>query len=138
MTTRRLPLPRSKAQVDASLAIVNIVLLLIFFFLATGGLINSGAIEIALPETEELPLDMLPKPLIVVGADRSMTLDGVAVEPGTLGPLLVDFPTLHVLADRDTSAATVLSAIAAEDLVAVEIKLVTVHRNATVGAGAAE
>lgn len=123
----RLPAPEGKRQVDASLAIVNVVLLLIFFFLASGSLTNSEDVLVALPETSDLPLDLLPKPLLVVGADGSMTLDGSSIAAGALSDALIDDPILHVLADRDTPALIVLETLAAEELIAVEIRLVTVH-----------
>ena len=49
---------------DISFAVVNIVLLLIFFFLVTGRLLNPIDPEIELAETSELPLDALPSPLL--------------------------------------------------------------------------
>jgi len=130
MSKTRLPAPHRAKAIDSSLAIVNIVLLLIFFFLATGTLISSDSVEIDLPETTELPLDLLPKPLLTVDADATMALDGVPLEPGTLAEALIDFPTLHVLADRNLGAGTLLDLLAAEELVAVSIKLVTLHGNA--------
>lgn len=128
MRHSRLPdRPRTQG-LDSSLAIVNIVLLLIFFFLATGSIMNSRTVEVALPETTQLPLDLLPKPLLTVSAGGDMALDGEPIEPGTLGPLLIDSPTLHVLADKDLSAGALLDIIAGEDLIAVAVKLVTLHR----------
>jgi biopolymer transport protein ExbD len=109
---------------------VNIVLLLIFFFLATGSLIASDSVEIDLPETTQLPLDLLPKPLLTVDADAQMALDGIPMEPGTLSAALIDFPTLHVLADRQLGAGALLDLLAAENLVAVSVKLVTLHGKA--------
>ncbi|MFL4472324.1 ExbD/TolR family protein [Tateyamaria armeniaca] len=85
MSKTRLPEPHTPKAIDSSLAIVNIVLLLIFFFLATGTLISSDSVEIDLPETTELPLDLLPKPLLTVDANAAMTLDGIPLESGTLG-----------------------------------------------------
>ncbi|MEP4209494.1 ExbD/TolR family protein [Marinobacter alexandrii] len=130
MSQTRLPEVRRAKTIDSSLAIVNIVLLLIFFFLATGTLIASDSVEIDLPETTQLPLDLLPKPLLTVDGDTSMTLDGVPIEPGTLAPLLLDYPTLHVLADRELGAGTLLDLLEAEELVAVNVKLVTLHGKA--------
>lgn len=133
MTRKPLPEVRRAKSIDSSLAIVNIVLLLIFFFLATGTLISSDSVDIELPETTQLPLDLLPQPLLTVDANSVMTLDGAPLEPGTLAPLLLDFPTLHVLADRELGAGTLLDILAAEDLVAVNIKLVTLHGKAAEG-----
>ncbi|MEO9575361.1 MAG: biopolymer transporter ExbD [Tateyamaria sp.] len=133
MSKTRLPPPRPTKAIDSSLAIVNIVLLLIFFFLATGSLIASDSVEIDLPETTQLPLDLLPKPLLAVDGDAAMTLDGVPLEPGALAEALIDFPTLHVLADRELGAGVLLDLLAAEELVAVSVKLVTLHGNVVEG-----
>jgi len=130
MSKTRLPVVRRAKAIDSSLAIVNIVLLLIFFFLATGTLIASDSVEIDLPETTQLPLDLLPKPLLTVNADAEMALDGIPMEPGTLAAALIDYPTLHVLADRELGAGTLLDLIAAEDLVAVNVRLVTLRGKA--------
>ncbi|MEL6564201.1 MAG: biopolymer transporter ExbD [Pseudomonadota bacterium] len=127
----RLAPAREGNKMDSGLAIVNIVLLLIFFFLTTGSLSNSTTVTVSLPETTELPLDLLPKPLLTVSVDGNLTLDGVPIERGGLAAALVDDPMLHVLADREANAGALLDLIAAEELIAVQVRLVTVHRKAT-------
>lgn len=127
----RLAPARENNKMDSGLAIVNIVLLLIFFFLTTGSLSNSTTVTVSLPETTELPLDLLPKPLLTVSVDGDLTLDGVPIERGGLAAALVDDPMLHVLADREANAGALLDLIAAEELIAVQVRLVTVHRKAT-------
>ncbi|MEL7260467.1 MAG: biopolymer transporter ExbD [Pseudomonadota bacterium] len=127
----RLAPAREGNKMDSGLAIVNIVLLLIFFFLTTGSLSNSTTVTVSLPETTELPLDLLPKPLLTVSVDGDLTLDGVPIERGGLAAALVDDPMLHVLADREANAGALLDLIAAEELIAVQVRLVTVHRKAT-------
>lgn len=124
----RLPPARERHQVDSALAIVNIVLLLIFFFITTGTLSSSINVTVSLPETAELPLDQLPKPLLTVTADGALSLDGVAIERGSLAEALIDDPIVHILADRDSNAAALLDLLAGEELIAVEVRLVTVHR----------
>ena len=124
----RLAPPRQGNKMDSGLAIVNIVLLLIFFFLTTGSLSNSTTVTVSLPETTELPLDLLPKPLLTVSVDGEMTLDGVPIEQGSLADALLDDPMLHVLADREANAGELLDLIASEELIAVQVRLVTVHR----------
>lgn len=124
----RLAPARQGNKVDSGLAIVNIVLLLIFFFLTTGSLSNSTTVTVSLPETTELPLDLLPKPLLTVSVEGALTLDGVPIERGSLAEALVDDPMLHVLADREANAGELLDLIAAEELIAVQVRLVTVHR----------
>lgn len=124
----RLPAPRRHLTMDSSLTIVNIVLLLIFFFLTTGSLSTPHQITVTLPDTSTLPLDLLPEPLLVVDEDGGLTLDGVPVGRGTLAQTLGDSPTLHILADRAANAGALLDALADEKLIAVQIRLVTVHR----------
>lgn len=119
---------RERAKIDSSLAIVNIVLLLIFFFLTTGSLSNSATVTVQLPDTTKLPLDLLPTPLLTVTPDGEMELNGVPVEPGGLAEALVDDPLLHVLADREGNAGELFDLIASEELIAVQVRLVTIHR----------
>ncbi|QUJ78113.1 biopolymer transporter ExbD [Sulfitobacter albidus] len=126
----RLPPRRPPLVIDSGLAIVNIVLLLIFFFLTTGSLSSTRDFTVSLPDTSELPLDLLPDPLLVLDANGGMTLDGVAVAQGDLAEALGDNPALHVLAERDANAGVLLDTLAAEALIAVEVRLVTVHRRA--------
>ena len=129
MPVSRLPERILKKKIDSSLAIVNIVLLLIFFFLSTGSLINSRGVAVSLPETTVLPLDLLPKPLLSVSVEGEMFLDGELLEVGALAAALIDSPTLHVLADRELRAITLLDILAAEALIAFDVQLVTIHRN---------
>ncbi len=129
MPKGRLPIPQPRKPFDSSLAIINIVLLLIFFFLTTGSLMNSRTVEVNLPDTTRQPLDLLPEPLLVVSSDGAMTLDGQPLEVGTLAEKLIDSPSLHVLADRDLGAADLLTMLDDEALIAVEVRLVTLHRN---------
>jgi len=119
---------RRKLAMDSSLTIVNIVLLLLLFFIATGSVISSGDLKVELPFSKELPLDLLPKPLLQITDDGSMLLDGVLIPSGALSAKTVDYPVLHIVSDRDTKAKLVLETLATEQLVAVELRLVTIHR----------
>jgi biopolymer transport protein ExbD len=130
MAKTRLPVPKPRKAFDSSLAIINIVLLLIFFFLSTGTLMSSRTVEVNLPDTTRLPLDLLPEPLLVITTDGEMSLEGVPVAPGTLAGLLIDSPTVYVLTDRDLSASTLLSLLDDEALIAVDVQLVTLHLSA--------
>ncbi|WP_299154027.1 biopolymer transporter ExbD [uncultured Tateyamaria sp.] len=129
MARTRLPQRRKGAVFDSSLAIINIVLLLIFFFITTGSLMSSRTVEVALPETTRLPLDLLPDPLLIVTGDMAMLLNGEPIEKGALSDALIDSPTVYVLADRDLGASALLGLLDAEELIAVEVQLVTLHLN---------
>lgn len=124
--TRKLPL-------DFSLTTVNIVLLLIFFFLVSGSLVETEELQVDLAETADLPLDRLPRPLLLMDVDDKLSLDGEPVTSDTLSdtlaPLLAeDAPRLHILADRDVPAGTLVALIQRPDLAGIEIKLVTLRQ----------
>ncbi len=129
----RRPLPRDheKSELDVSLAIVNIVLLLIFFFLATGRLLNPVGPEVDLSETTELPLDQLPSPILVVDEDGMWQLDGEDVARDLLGVALDNLEqpvTLHLLMDRNAPANAMINVLNLPELAEREVKLVTLHR----------
>jgi biopolymer transport protein ExbD len=126
-----LPQPRKKVAIDVSLAIINIVLLLIFFFLTTGQLLNPHSGDVELAETTELPLDQLPSPILVVYRDGSWAIDGTPVAPELLGLALATLPKpviLHLLINRDAPASSLLTVIDRPELANVELRLVTLRR----------
>ncbi len=128
---RALPPPPDKAKLDVSLAIVNIVLLLIFFFLATGRLLNPVGPDVKLAETTELPLDQLPSPILVIGADGRWELDGQEVAQDFLGIALdsLEQPVvLHLLVDRSAPANAMINVLNRPELAEREVRLVTLHR----------
>lgn len=132
---KRNTLPRAtrKLPMDFSLTTVNIVLLLIFFFLVSGSLVETEELSVDLAETADLPLDRLPRPLLLLDEGDRLMLDGDAVTPdtlrATLEPLLsADAPRLHILADRDVPAGVLVALIQRPDLAGIEINLVTLRQ----------
>lgn len=133
---KRNTLPKTvrKIPLDFSLTTVNIVLLLIFFFLVSGSLIETEELSVDLAETSELPLDRLPRPLLLMDVGDKLRLNGNLITPdtlqATLTPLLnPDLPRLHILADRDVPAGALVSLIQRADLQGIEIKLVTLRQH---------
>ncbi len=124
---RILPAVSRKTKLDTSLAIVNIVLLLIFFFLATGSIMNSPNFGVDLSETTELPIDMLPKPILIVADDGGLSLNGEPILSEDLAIALIDDPVVHLMMQRNASAHDLIEILGREDLFATEIRLVTVH-----------
>lgn len=128
---RALPKRKHSAGMDVSLAIVNIVLLLIFFFLATGQLLNPPTQGVEISETTELPLDQLPAPILIVRDDGNWELDNSAVNPDILGAAIGELEapfTLHILIGRDAPATSLIDILNRPELENVEIKLVTLRR----------
>lgn len=129
--TRPLPRPQKPIQLDVSLAIVNIVLLLIFFFLATGRLLNPVGPDLELSQTSELPLDQLPSPILVIAADGTWQLNGAELAPELLDIAMQDLPepvVLHVLINRQAPANALVAVMNRPELSQTGIKLVTLHR----------
>jgi biopolymer transport protein ExbD len=129
-----LPKTSRKIPLDFSLTTVNIVLLLIFFFLVSGSMIETEELSVDLAQTSELPLDRLPRPLLLMDIDDKLRLNGDPTTPDALmadlTPLLnPDAPRLHILADRDVPAGSLVSLIQRADLHGIEIKLVTLRQH---------
>ena len=137
-----LPPPRPARQPDFSLATVNIVLLLVLFFLVVGSPAGEAERAVTLPETRSLPLDALPRPLLALAPGGAMELDGAAIDAAGLvarieggnggrnGAGMGDEPltALHLLVPRDLAA---LELLALSDLIAgagAQVVLVTLRQ----------
>lgn len=117
-----------KSTLDFSLATVNIVLLLIFFFLISGSLVASEEMEVDLSETTELPLDRLPRPLLLLRpAGEEWSLDGNPVTVETL-PAQVEGVLLHILADKRLPASELIALLQYPELDGLTLKLVTLRK----------
>ncbi len=129
---RLLPPPPQKPRPDMSLAIVNIVLLLLFFFLATGSLVSAPSFDIQLSETGELPIDQLPKPILVIQPDGTYDLNGTSLSLDELEQDLRNDSVLHVLIDRNAPAHELLTLLARPVFETLDIRLVTLHASGDV------
>ena len=129
---------KPRAQADFSLATVNIVLLLVFFFLITGTLVEQDELAVDLARTEELPLDRLPRPLLLMKADGVWVLDGEEVTGPTLSLAVNDSferletttRVLHLLPDKNLPASALIGILRRSDLADVQIRLVTLRHRA--------
>lgn len=121
---------RARGQVDASLAIVNIVLLLIFFFMMAGTFLRPEEVPVDPAETNSLPLERLPRPLLVLVDEGNWQLDGLALQPEDLASALGEAPPkLHVLAAKSFPARALVALGALPELSGTQILLVTLHRS---------
>lgn len=129
MTLRRhLPETEQKARPDVSLAIVNIVLLLIFFFLATGSLTSAPTRAVEISETYDLPLEQLPHPILIVESEDSVSLNGEPIELDALAAALEGETQLHVMIAREAPAQELLSLLSRPEFKTFDVRLVTIHR----------
>lgn len=129
-----LPPRRRGVHIDVSLAIVNIVLLLIFFFIVTGQITaEDGSDQVQMPISRDLPLDQLPRPLLVITPEGEWLLDGAPVAPDLLGVALDDMVqpvTLHLLMDRGAPARELIEVLQNEGMAERSVKLVTLRERA--------
>jgi biopolymer transport protein ExbD len=108
---------------------VNIVLLLILFFLATGSLVSTPDEGVRISETRDLPIDQLPKPVLIVEEDGRLTLDGEELAADGLPQARVGHSVLHVLIDRTAPALDLLKLVNRPGMENLDIRLVTIHRS---------
>jgi biopolymer transport protein ExbD len=129
---RLLPPPARRAQPDFSLATVNIVLLLVLFFLVAGPIVAENEQGVALPETVDLPLSDLPRPLIVLLPDGGTALDGEVMALAEIAARLADngAPNAYLLTARDTPAQRLLEALAVLEPAGISTSLVTLRNRA--------
>jgi|GEM_PF-824411 len=131
MAVRRLlPAQPERLKPDISLFIVNIVLLMILFFLATGQIMNGTSTNERLAITQNLPLDLLPQPLLEISVAGALTLDGEPIGEGELVAKLNGSPDLFILIGADVSASRLVDFLARDDLAEVNIELVTIATRA--------
>lgn len=128
MRALRLAGSSSRARVDVSLSIVNIVLLLILFFLIAGELVAARALDADPARTRELLVEALPEPVLEIVADGTWQLDDVEIQPAELGARLPESASvLYVVVDGDAPAERLAFLLQREDLANVQIKLVTIN-----------
>src|SRR6187402_3428630 len=79
-----IPRPPARRRPDFSMAMINIVFLLLLFFLIAGSVVQKPETTVDIPLATKLPLENLPRPLLVVSYDNALFLDGQAVTADTL------------------------------------------------------
>lgn len=133
-----LPSRPRRPRHDFSLTVVNIVFLLLLFYLATGSLIKRNELETDVPVTLDLPLERLPRPLLLIAADRSLSLDGAPLTMDELPTMAREAASpggfLNVLADRSMAGREFLEVLARVDAAGVPVRIVTM-RETIAGAG---
>jgi len=128
---RLLP-PEARRRPEFSLATVNIVLLLVLFFLVAGTIVDEDEAGLMLPETVDLPLDDLPRPLVLVRPDGGLGLDGVEMDlPEIIAALAArEAAAVYLLAPADLPALRVLQLVADLAPLGAEVGLVTLRNTA--------
>lgn len=119
---------------DFGLAQVNIVLLLVLFFLVVGTIVETSEQAVRLPETTELPLERLPRPLLLIDGGERWQLDGEALAPLDAVARLIENPDgvsrVHLLVAQDLPADTLFEALRRLEDTGLGVALVTIKTEA--------
>lgn len=116
-------------QPDFSLAQVNIVLLLVLFFLVAGEPVATRDQSVELPLSHDVPLQNLPWPLLLLQTDGGLVLDGVSVTiEGMVNEMYArEMRMVHLLVPRDLPASRVIELTAELSQHGLGVTLVTLH-----------
>jgi biopolymer transport protein ExbD len=136
-----IPAPPPRRKPDFTLTMINIVFLLLLFFLTTGSLTNRNEAQADIPFTRDLPLEKLPRPLLLLTADGSLFLDGKAQPRATL---MVDAKAalaatgdpdaaLNLLAQKEMAARDFLKVAQELRTGGITVQIVTLHQSAAPG-----
>jgi len=130
-----IPVPKARRKPDFSLATINIVFLLLLFFLSVGTIVDSQELGVEAPETSELPLDRLPRPLLLIKSDGQLSLDGGAVMDGTLVEVATNASegkggtknAINILAEANLPGRDLVAVIGRLSAAGLQVKLVTLR-----------
>ncbi len=128
-----IPQQPARRRPDFSLATINIVFLLLLFFLVAGSLVQRNEQGVQIPLAEHLSLQHLPRPVLVLSQGGVLYLDGAQVAPDTLieavSKKLGKGEFLNILADRDLPAQQLLDLIDLLSANAIPARIVTVRQD---------
>lgn len=134
-----IPRPPARRRPDFSLATINIVFLLLLFFLIAGTVVQKAETDVDIPLATKLPLENLPRPLLVVSAEGGLFLDGQPLTEDVLATRASDSLKLrgafiNILADRDQPATRLLDVLAVLAGAGLPARIVTVKDSVDDGA----
>lgn len=119
---------------DFGLAQVNIVLLLVLFFLVVGTIVETSEQAVKLPETTDLPLERLPRPLLLVDGSDTWQLDGEAMTPIETVTYLIENPEnlrqVNLLVAQDLPADALFDVLRRLEDTGLGVALVTIKQEA--------
>lgn len=127
--TIRLSPPRRPIRFDTSLTMVNIVLLLVFFFLPTSQSQILSHSKTA--QTSALRTRTIAAPVLEITADGKWRLDGRVVSPQLLAAALPpqeQGKPIHLLMAPDAPASALIETLSHPALTGADMQLVTRHQ----------
>ena len=129
------PRVKRRERMEFALPTINIIFLLMLYFLIAGTIVQKDELSVSPPVSTEVATDRLPRPLLVISETGTFTLDGIAVPRDELVPAaiaaitdpLAETPQLNILAPREMAASPFLDILAALGAGGVPVRLVMVE-----------
>ena len=127
--------PRRRERLEFALPTINIIFLLMLYFLVAGTIVQKDELGVAPPETSRVATDRLPRPLLSINDAGAMTLDGVLVTVAEL-PAAAQAATgpnaqahqLNILAPAGMPASAFLGVLSGLAAANVAVRVVTIER----------
>lgn len=132
------PRPVRRERLEFALPTINVIFLLMLYFLVAGTIVQKDELSVAPPVSERTAQDRLPRPLLVISEEGDLALDGRPVDRAelpeaarqSLQDVVATSSMLNVLAPADMSAAPVLGIVAELSAAGIPVRLVTVDEAA--------
>jgi biopolymer transport protein ExbD len=120
---------------EFALPTINVIFLLMLYFLVAGTMVQKDELAERPPITTEPAGERLPRPLLVISPEGDLSLDGVVVASdmivdaavAALANPLSPSAYINVLAPRDMSAAPLLDTLAALGNASLPVRLIAVE-----------
>lgn len=130
----RIPLPETKAREDGMLPLINIVFLMLIFFLIAGAIAPVPDFEVNPAMTQDSPATNPPSDAIYVSEQGFISMAGQEVTVTELNAAMVGFAQmldskpLKVVADRNTDSSVLMTIVdAATQAGIARVKLLTLR-----------
>lgn len=128
---------KRRERLEFALPTINVIFLLMLYFLVAGTLVQRDEMSVMPPETAEVATDRLPRPLLLITNEGEFFLDGRLVPEAELAaaaatavadPRLTDHQ-LNVLAPAGMAAGPFLDILAGLGAARVPVRIVTVEQD---------
>lgn len=119
---------QKREKLDFPFATINIVLLLLFFFVVSGSIMGVNETNVAPPVIAKSLPERLPRPLLVIDRQGALFLDDTLVGVDEIAGRLRakgGKPVLNIVADREFSAGRFLAVVEAVRREGVAVRIVT-------------
>lgn len=129
------PRVKKRERMEFALPTINVIFLLMLYFLVAGTIVQKDELSVAPPVTEEVATDRLPRPLLVISEAGTFTLDGapltreelVSAAAAAIADPLAQTQHLNILAPAGMAASPFLDILAMFGAGNVPVRLVTIE-----------